>query len=301
MLFRKLVFAGAVVLCVGGTTLAVELAEGELSGPPTAPPPLTEPLGLGQSHGASLDGIIWSVVFGSGIEELFLTGEGWLGAADGDNPSEFFAADCCTDPRLFRVNPSTASAVLVGSYGGPEIREIAYDAAGDVLYGTDYASLYTIDTTSGSATEVGLMGDVGQFWALGYHAGLGKLFGVSNATDFLYEVDTTTGQLTTVGPTLTHRVTDIQYDPITDTLYGVTDVGGGDEHYTIDTASGAATLIGERMGGNLTGLGDLGSPGDVPAVSNVGFVLLVLAMLATLSLCVYFLRMAPNRQTTSRP
>ncbi len=114
---------------------------------------------------------------------------------------------------------------------------------------------------------------------------------MSNTTDSLYEVDTTTGDLTLVGATGADRVSDIQYDPITDTLYGVTDQGGGDEHYTIDTTTGAATLIGERLGGNLTGLGDLGSSGDVPAVSTIGFVLLVLAMLAILPIGIYFLRM----------
>ena len=68
--------------------------------------------------------------------------------------------------------------------------------------------------------------------------------------------------------------------PIMDTLYGVTDGSGSDQHYTINTTTGAATLIGDRMGGNLTGLGELGSQGDdVPASSSLGlFVLLAILM-----------------------
>ena len=88
----RLLIAGAAVLFVGGVVQAAPVEPAE--GPPTALPPSTEALGEGQSfYGVTHfpDGSVWLVGFGLGTQQLFLTSHNLLGAADGDNASEFFA------------------------------------------------------------------------------------------------------------------------------------------------------------------------------------------------------------------
>ena len=110
------------------------------------------------------------------------------------------------------------------------------------------------------------MGAPGEFWALGYHAGLGKLFSTNSNSNpkFFYEIDTTDGHATLIGPTGTglDSINDLLYDPITDRLYGITDGFPTDKHYILNTTTGFATLIAEDMGGNLGGVGGLGLCGN---------------------------------------
>jgi len=202
---------------------------------------------------------VYDVQFGIANTFIFNTNPPWSGATDGDNCHEFFA----TEPGgfLWRIDPALNTWTPVGGgYGGPIIRELGYDEANDVLYGTNHNALFTIDTTTGLAAFVGIMVDVaggapGGFWAMDYHAGLGTLYAVSNNTNSLYSVNTATGQVTLIGPAMAAQISDIWYDSLSGTLFAVSGAGGGDSHYWVDTATGMHNFMGGGYGGDLRGLG----------------------------------------------
>jgi len=236
----------------------------------TSASPTTSVSNLTPNHcygaGGSLE--VYDVVFGVDNYFAFNTALSWYGATDGDNSTEFFATPA--GGSLHRINPGAGTATAVGSFGSVAMRELGYDEANDLLYGTDYDFLYIIDTTTGIPAVVGPMADgtgyaPGSFWAMDYHAGLGKLFAVSQTTFSMYEVNTATGQLTLVGATGTDRICDLWYDAASDTFYANANVP--DRHFTIDPLTGAATLTATLSSGNILGLGDVSGCG-VSATCN---------------------------------
>jgi hypothetical protein len=249
-------FSLAFLVAAVPTFAQSEVPEGYVSGSyqPTTPERLgTLPLSRSQSYAAA-PGNVYSVSYGASTTFLFSASPIFLGGTDGDNSNEFFATPA--GGPLYRIDPVAGTVVSVGSFGGIGIRELAYNEKTGVLYGTDYSDLYTIDTTTGVPTIVGPMGTVGNFWAMDYHSGNDKLYAVSNTDATLYEVSMSTGALTMIGATGGSRIADLWYDPGTGNLYAVTDGGGGDIHYTINPATGLATVLGSGYGGNLCGLGE---------------------------------------------
>ena len=80
----------------------------------------------------------------------------WTGLSI-DPVSGTFYASTATD--LYTLNPATCSPALVGSFGTTLMIDIAVNTAGQ-MYGHDIGtnSIYTIDTSTGAATLVGLTG-----------------------------------------------------------------------------------------------------------------------------------------------
>ncbi|NIO29553.1 MAG: T9SS type A sorting domain-containing protein [Candidatus Latescibacteria bacterium] len=221
--------------------------------------------GVGQSTSAVHD-----VIFCTMVTKEFDTAQPWMGATDGDNPNEFFAVYADVQGFLYRINPYMQKATLVGECG-ESVKELAYNEKTDVLYGSDYLRLYTIDKVTGQATEVGTMGEPGAFQAMDYHAGLDKLLTVSCIDKCLYEVDVNTAQITKID-TLNYEgkfISDIWHDEVTGWLFAVafydTEYASGhwqylyDIHYLIDIVDSDSVYLselGRKYPGCVLGLGD---------------------------------------------
>jgi len=158
-----------------------------------------------------------------------------------------------TNSNLYRINEQTGAASLIGTSGFAEIGGIAFNSAG-VLYGYSPGSLYTIDTTTGTATRVGLLGVNAPEGGLAFQPGTGTLFAVSSTlSDTLLTINPSTGVASTVGPlgSAGRDTSGLAFSPA-GVLYGVAfRDGNADQLITIDTTSGAASPIG-LLGTNVT-------------------------------------------------
>lgn len=124
---------------------------------------------------------------------------------------------------------------------------IAFDPVGGKLYGNTsvgfgapFDALYEIDPTTGSTTFIGriLFDNV---YSLGFDQS-GDLFGVSDATDDLIGINTTTGTGTFVADLGVGLAFDIASRPEDDAMFLA---DSGTSHlYTVNTATGALTDVG---------------------------------------------------------
>ncbi len=146
------------------------------------------------------------------------------------------------------------TAVLAASLSG-----VSAAAGASTLFGTTYtgstSDLYTIDQTTGAATLVGATGhNIGDLTNVG-----GGLVGIDLTSNALVSLNSATGAATgTVAITGTRgAITSVAWDNVTHVLYGDTTnaFSGSDLLYTIDTTTGAATLVGALGATDLFGLG----------------------------------------------
>jgi hypothetical protein len=206
---------------------------------------------------------------------------GWYGATDGDaeHPGTFYATPY--GGSLYRVNVETHSVTPVGldGYGGALINGLAYDEKNEILYGTDYKKLYTIDITPGSPTE-GIptlkfdFDACGEAWTFDYDASIDKLVIMTQVRcgTKTFQVDGKTGEVDYIGFTRVKRITDIWYDYDSDKMYGVSNnlCTGWGKLYEIDTQTGQVTKIG-CIQDDLLGLG---KPTPIPEPGTVVVLLL---------------------------
>ncbi len=132
-------------------------------------------------------------------------------------------------------------------------------AGASTLYGTDYnpgsgSSLYTVNTSTGALTHVGATGvtDIGDLTS----NQVSTIWAVQLTTDDLLAINPASGvatgglNITGTGLSDSDPIASIAWDPETGVLYGNTSTGYGaaaDTLYSINPATGAATLIG-RLG-----------------------------------------------------
>jgi hypothetical protein len=150
-------------------------------------------------------------------------------------------------------------------------------AGAQKLYGAtaggNPGELYVLDAATGAMVQdVGALSDVAgtrySVTGLAYDAGSGKLFG-SSGNGFgpaakLVTVDPLTALVTEIGsfngppdpahPGKSATMGDLSFDPISGGLYGVGTVGGP-QLYTINTTTGAATVVGSTGFTSTTGGG----------------------------------------------
>ena len=180
----------------------------------------------------------WSGTGPAGTYTIHLTGAsfpdlGRLIAVDGNR-------------SLYSLDPATGAKTQIGTVsnnvGSP--RDLAYDAAHDVLYmtATGPSALYTLDVDTGAATLVGPYVPGGNTWdmSIEYDMSTGRLYGARDST--LYRIDPATGLATVIGSTgfLLFSSAPLLHDPVDNRFYA--SVTGN--HYSVDRGTGAATLIG---------------------------------------------------------
>lgn len=100
--------------------------------------------------------------------------------------------------NLYSVNRSTGLATLIGSHGLTDLFGLAYDSANNVLYASsdDNSRLYTLDTGTGAATQVGYMGE--EMCGLAYNSTTDTLIAIDSRStgERLYSINRTTAATT---------------------------------------------------------------------------------------------------------
>ena len=148
--------------------------------------------------------------------------------------------------NLYRIDESRGAATLVGDTGFDRFNGLAFRNDG-VLFGYRGGALYSINSTSGAATQVGLLGINSPEGGLAFDPISGVLFGVSSTlTDTLLTIDPRTGLATAVGPlgSAGRDVSGLAFDS-RGTLYGAAfRDNNADNLVTINTTTGAAATIG---------------------------------------------------------
>jgi hypothetical protein len=212
------------------------------------------------------------------------------GLATSNSSAEMFAINTVGNQGcLYRVNLNALSASLIGC-AGIDIKELAFDRNHNVLYGTDYANLYTINTTTGAATLIGPHVATIRMYGLSYDDGTNTLYGIDPNVLSSYTINTSTGAAT-VAHILSSPVwaTDIYVEPLSGIIYAVT-IAGASGFYSIDKNTGSTTLIKMNLMGSLPfGLAAPAplSPVSAPSLNEWGMIILTVLLGAG---SVYYLR-----------
>jgi hypothetical protein len=158
-------------------------------------------------------------------------------------------ANALVNPNcLVTVDPATAFVTVIGPFG-QVLTDIAIDPTTGVMYGISgfNQKFYTIDTTTGLATQTGSTG-IGFANGGGFASDItGALFGISNQS--FYSFDKTTGAATLIGPTsLGNLVKAADFSP-SNVFYGLEGGGGIDNTHlrwldTCDVTTGTCTRVG---------------------------------------------------------
>lgn len=148
---------------------------------------------------------------------------------------------------LSTIDLETGAITTVG--GNPGLMGLAWDANNSILYGVTSSELWTIDTSNGAHTVIGVVGSFANGGGLAYDNENDVLYLASrgDSEPGLYTLDTDTGAAMFIGP--------FNQDPLA-LNYGLAhhpgfglimslDVGPSGRLYSVDAATGAATLIAE--------------------------------------------------------
>lgn len=235
--------------------------------------------GIGASpylYGSGTGGNIYTVDRGTGASTLIGSSglSGLSGLAFDPDTETLYGVDFTTD-TLVTIDTNNGAATTVGPLGfNFSASGLTYDPINDVLYGITGGTLYSINTMTGAATQVGV-GSSG-FVGLAYDPNAQILYGVVNSTnDQLYTINPANGAQTLVGSLgIDPVLSGLAYDSANDVLY-MNDYLG-DVLYTINVSTGAATAVGSSVGGtDIQGLAFDPGPGPpvdlVDGVSGVNF------------------------------
>jgi uncharacterized protein (TIGR03437 family) len=193
--------------------------------------------------GAGSDGNLYEIVPTTGSTTLIGTMPSVMSdiaAFDGTLYGISFA-DIFGSSSLFSLNPNTGAGTAIGGTG-VSLNALAFSRTG-TLYAAGGDSLYTINTTSGSATLIGSGSGSGSYNSSGdlEFDSAGSLYLTSlnsGSSDQLFSVSPTTGQGSIIGSIGFDNVYGLAY--FNGTLYGFT---AGGQVITIDTTTGAGTFV----------------------------------------------------------
>lgn len=119
----------------------------------------------------------------------------------GDN-SLYGAGTIGTTTNLYKINPLTGSATMVGTMANQIFGNLGWDSANNVMYATMITggpSLYTVNLATGGLSFVAnITGDVQNPSGLAFDQASNTMFMVDNQRDNLYRLNLTTGAATTI-------------------------------------------------------------------------------------------------------
>lgn len=171
-------------------------------------------------------------------------------ARDGDYYALEYFEDVTSSRTIVSIDPSDGAITTIGDYGAITGNAVpngmAYDFTTETMYVTAANVLYTLDLGTGDLTAVGPMNTTTGIWLVIDNDGNGYVADISD--DNFSSIDLSTGTTSVIGP----LGVDISFaqeatiDPEDNTLYMAAYTGGGGGGiYTVDVATGAATLVGD--------------------------------------------------------
>lgn len=171
---------------------------------------------------------------------------------------------------LYEIDMNTGELTLIAK-GETKVIDLTYDYSKGKVYGIQNGSSWFVefDPTTGNRTLLGRFTENGQdVYMLALAADYsGKIYGVSS-TDFLYQIDSSSGALTKIGELGIDAAFDqtMAFDYETGELFWA---NNGDYNlYKINTTTGAATLVGPLGPTGCSSMGSLFFPFiDAPAGS----------------------------------
>lgn len=175
-----------------------------------------------------------------------------VGLGFDSNSGTLYGADHVSD-SLYVIDSNTGVASLVGAFGvNVASVGLAYDINQDILFmshsGGTNSKLFSVNTTTGAATQIGADFGVG-ITGLGYDSNSDILYGMGSNFN-LYTLNTTTGALSSpIGSMGFIQGGGLTYDAVADILYA-TDSSGN--LWTLDTSTGSGSLVGP-IGNNFHG------------------------------------------------
>jgi len=209
-------------------------------------------------------------------------GTAWTGGAfvDGDFSKLYvLSGSFAANPDQFAtIDTATGAKTVIGSSpspGGAGWNGMAYDATTGTMYAVtgcpSGSSLYTIDINSGTPTLVGSMSNEACTVTIAIDSA-GQMYGIDIVNDALYAIDKTNGTDALIGSIgfNANYAQEATFDQSTDILYFASFNADlfGDFMYTVDTGTGATTLIGQITGGfaelDAMGIETAGGPCSQP-------------------------------------
>jgi gliding motility-associated-like protein len=215
-------------------------------------------------------------------------GEDWMALACDISNQKIYAFSACVGSRsLFSFDLATSTVFTIASLNGISIFGADFDNTNQILYAVGMVegssngvqTLYRYNLTTGQPTAIGdlnLPGSDGFCSAAGeginglaYDSALQTLWGFSS--NKLYNINTTTGAATLVGPVAPGGIRGGAYDIANSTLWAISQQ---EDLYQIDPTTGnvLASLPSTGSFGNITGLAyittNCAQP-SAPLISNV--------------------------------
>lgn len=160
--------------------------------------------------------------------------------------------------KVFSDGSAQTVGPLTGLIAGDGVTGLSWNRANSKMYATSLnataATLYTVNLANGALTVVGtIAGSVSPIWIEIDNAGLGYIADVT--TDKLYSINLTTAVATEIGPLgfNIRYAQDADFNTSNNILYmGAFLDGLTSGVYTVNTATGAMTLVGDTAANELT-------------------------------------------------
>jgi hypothetical protein len=144
------------------------------------------------------------------------------------------------DAKLYRVDRASGSAGFWGNIGIPNVTDIAFQ--GPTLWGLTFGQFLRIDPHTGTGAVIGNTG-FGDLNGLAV-SNKGAIYSAGFAESLLTRIDPVTGAVSTVGVMGPYTSNgDLAFDS-NDKLYATLTSGASVVLATIDTATGAAHVVG---------------------------------------------------------
>lgn len=199
------------------------------------------------AHGAAEDSLeVHSNALNGPVTVVRLRGRGIvIGTAA---PGVLYASSIQPSGHLYTLDPATGAATLTGPLGlselhGLTVHPVTHELIGAVTV-SSRTNLYRVSSLHGEALPIGSL-PVGSIRALAYTPDGDTLYG-GTTTGRLYRFDPLTGDADSIGAASGVAYASLSFEPDSRVLWGSVrpPTGARDRIFTVNTATGQATLVG---------------------------------------------------------